>query len=51
LISVHHIDDEDLGTNGDLTSEFTVVDNGVINNVGGTNTSGDYLVITWLRMK
>ena len=33
-------------TINDLKSEFTVSD-GKINNVGGTNTTGGFLIVTW----
>lgn len=32
----------------DLTSEFTITAAGVINNTGGTDTSADFLVVTWM---
>ncbi len=32
----------------DLTDEFTISADGTINNTGGTDTSSDYLVVSWL---
>ena len=46
LISVIHHSVASISA--DLTSEFTITGAGVINNVGGTDTSSDFLVVTWM---
>ena len=46
LISVMHHSTASLSA--DLTSEFTISADGVINNTGGTDTSSDFLVVTWM---
>ena len=46
LISVRHVS-ADFVTNSDLTSEFTIDSANTINNAAGTDTTGDYLVVTW----
>ena len=45
LISVIHHSVASLSA--DLTSEFIIASDGVINNTSGTDTSSDFLVITW----
>ena len=32
-----------------LTSEFTITEDDTINNTGGTDTTGDFLQVTWSR--
>ena len=46
LIAVHHVS-ADLVTNTDITAEFTIDAANLINNTGGTNTSGNFLAILW----
>ena len=46
LISVIHHSVASLSA--DLTSEFTISADAVINNTGGTDTSSDFLVVTWM---
>lgn len=46
LISVMHHSVASLSA--DLTSEFTISADGVINNDSGTDTSSDFLVVTWM---
>lgn len=48
LLSVRHVSGS-FGTNADLTSEFTVTALNTISNVGGTDTTGDFLVVTYAR--
>lgn len=48
LLSVRHVSD-DLVTNADLTSEFSVTGLNTISNVGGTDTTGDFLVVTYAQ--
>jgi len=48
LISVRHVS-SDLVTNADLTAEFSVTGLNTISNVGGTDTSGDFLVVTYVK--
>ncbi len=38
----------DITTPSDLSSEFTVTGDGVIDNTGGTATTGLSLIVTWL---
>lgn len=46
LVSVmHHII---ASLSADLTSEFTISADGVINNDSGTDTSSNFLIITWM---
>jgi hypothetical protein len=51
LVSVRRMND-DFSVNTDLTSEFMIADNKAnsISNVGGTNTTGSWLVVTWARV-
>lgn len=46
LVSVMHHSTAALSA--DLTSEFTIKGDGVINNTGGTDTSADFLIVTWM---
>ncbi len=46
LIAVHHVS-ADLVTNTDLTSEFSITSANTIDNTGGTNTTGNFLVVVW----
>lgn len=39
----------DLQTREDLTDEFEIVDHGVIDNDGGTDTTGDFLVVVYAK--
>lgn len=39
----------DLTTEADLTSEFTITATDTINNGGGTDTTGDNLLVLWLH--
>lgn len=32
----------------DLTGEFTISADGIINNTGGTDTSADFIIVTWM---
>ena len=46
LVSVMHHSVASLSA--DLTGEFTIKGDGVINNDSGTDTSSDFLVVTWM---
>jgi len=46
LISVRQVS-ADLGTNTDRTSEFTITALNTIRNLGGTDTTGYFLVVTY----
>lgn len=46
LVNVRHLS-ADLVTNADLTAEFTIAADGVINNALGTDTSGNFLLVIW----
>jgi len=48
LLSVRHVSG-DLVTNADLTAEFSITGHNLINNVAGTNTTGDFLVVTFVK--
>lgn len=48
LLSVLHIS-ADLSTKDDLTAEFSITDYGVIDNAGGTATTGDFLVVVYAK--
>lgn len=50
LVSVRHVS-ADFVTNADLTAEFSIPSGSVetINNAAGTDTSGDYLIVTFAR--
>jgi len=48
LLSVLHIS-ADLATNADLTTEFTITDHGEIDNDGGADTTGDFLVVLYAK--
>ncbi|WP_425154699.1 hypothetical protein [Candidatus Palauibacter sp.] len=48
LISVRHVS-ADLGTNDDLTAEFSITGYNEIDNTGGTDTTDDYLVVTYAK--
>lgn len=39
----------DLQSRTDLTDEFEIVDYGVIDNDGGTDTTGDFLVVVYAK--
>lgn len=47
LISVRHVSADLSTTHVDLTSEFSVTSANLINNGGGTDTTGAYLAATW----
>ena len=46
LVSVMH--HTAAGLPADLTGEFTISADGVINNDSGTDTSSDFLIVTWM---
>lgn len=46
LLSVRHVS-ADLVTNADITAEFTIDGANLINNALGTDTTGNFIVITW----
>ena len=46
LLSVRHVS-ADLVTNADLTAEFSITGSNTIDNTAGTDTTGDFLVVTW----
>jgi len=48
LLSVRHIS-SDLTTNADLTAEFSITGLNTIDNSAGTDTSGDFLVVTYAK--
>ena len=48
LLAVLQVSD-DLQTVDDLTSEFSITDYGVIDNDGGTDTTGDFLVVVYAK--
>jgi len=50
LVSVRHVSG-DFVTNADLTSEFSIPAGTVetINNAAGTDTTGDFLIVTFAR--
>lgn len=50
LISVRHVS-ADLVTNADLTAQFTIpaASNATINNAAGTDTTGNFLIVTWAK--
>jgi hypothetical protein len=50
LIAVQHVSD-DLVTNTDLVGEFSITagTEGVIDNTGGTDTTGDALIVVWVK--
>lgn len=48
LLAVLQVSD-DLQTVGDLTSEFSITDYGVIDNTGGTDTTGMFLVVLYAK--
>lgn len=48
LLAVIHVS-ADLATADVITEEFSVTDYGVIDNDGGTDTSGDWLVVVWAK--
>lgn len=49
LVSVLHVDFTDASETGDdVTAEFTISAADTINNMGGTDTTGGFLVVTYL---
>lgn len=49
LVSVLHVDFTDASETGaDRTGEFTISAANTINNTGGTDTTGGFLIVTWL---
>lgn len=51
LVSVLHLDMTDASETGDdLTSEFTISAADTINNTGGTDSSGGFLVVAYLSV-
>lgn len=46
LISVRHLT-VDFVTNADITAEFTITGPELVNNAAGTDTTGDFIVLTW----
>lgn len=47
LISVRHIAAAAANNGTDRTAEFSITGRNLINNGGGTNTAGDFLVVTY----
>jgi hypothetical protein len=51
LVSVIHVDFTDASeTAADRTAEFSISADNVISNAGGTNTTGGFLVVTYLSV-
>ena len=48
LLSVRRVSDT-MSVNADLTAQFTIAGEGLLDNAGGTVTTGDWLVITYAK--
>ncbi len=48
LISVRHVS-ADFVTNADITAEFSITGYNTIDNTAGTNTTGNYIVVTYAK--
>lgn len=49
LLSVRHVSADLTTTNADLTAEFSISGLNTIDNSAGTDTSGDFLVVTYAK--
>lgn len=51
LLSVRHVSADLTTTNADLTAEFSISALNTIDNSAGTDTTGDFLVVTYAKAR